>query len=275
MNKKPVVGIIGAGQWGQNIVRVMNELATVKTVAVRDTVKYTEMAQKYPKINFSDDYQNILTDSEVTHVCIATPIDTHVDITGEVLKAGKHVLVEKPLANNETEVKNLYNLASHNQLALLTNYLYCLDPTLDEIMTKLPTTKGQVTYQSTWHKWGSFDESIVDNLLVHDIALACKLLGSITTISHLELETDLVTIHFEHENGRSEIEINRRIEDKKSRITTVTIGGEQTSFSPAPQLLDKQLSYFLTLQNANRNTDAEKTDLGVAQALQLIKQQIN
>src|SRR3989344_1484604 len=109
--KKPVsIGIIGVGRWGTNYLKTFNELenCSVKWVcsSTQDTIKKAlgKITAK-SGLKATTNYKSILEDRNVDAVAIATSGSAHYKLTKEALEAGKHVLVEKPLAFSSQEVK--------------------------------------------------------------------------------------------------------------------------------------------------------------------------
>jgi predicted dehydrogenase len=94
------VGVIGYGYWGPNLVR--NFMASGETRVTRvcdmSQARLDKVAALYPGISLTPDPQELIADSRVDAVVIATPVDTHYHLAMAALKAGKHVLVEKPVA---------------------------------------------------------------------------------------------------------------------------------------------------------------------------------
>src|ERR671933_1407012 len=112
------VGVIGYGYWGPNLVRNFAEIGGSRVVAVSDlsTQRLAEVRGRYPSVKTTTDYRDLLSDTSIDAVVIATPVRTHADLALEALRAGKHVLVEKPLAASLEEARELLRLASDRSL---------------------------------------------------------------------------------------------------------------------------------------------------------------
>src|SRR3954451_2174422 len=93
------VGVVGFGYWGPNLVRnfANSESTRVLGVSDLDPAKLALSKRLYPTIA-TPDFRDLLKDPAVDAVAIATPVHTHYDLAMSALRAGKHVLVEKPLA---------------------------------------------------------------------------------------------------------------------------------------------------------------------------------
>ena len=96
------VGVIGAGYWGPKHIRVFSELpgSRVAMVADMDEQRLAATRAQYRHVRVTTDYRDVLYSSDIDAVVIATPVSTHSRLAREALLAGKHVLVEKPLASS-------------------------------------------------------------------------------------------------------------------------------------------------------------------------------
>jgi len=94
------VAQIGVGYWGPNLLRnlVSNNDCEVKTVVDYSGNRRKFVRDLYPRIDTTDQINEVLNDSQIDAVIIATPVATHFDLSMKVLDAGKHILVEKPMA---------------------------------------------------------------------------------------------------------------------------------------------------------------------------------
>ena len=128
------IGVIGAGWWGKNIVNTLERLSSVSSVVVFD--KQPEVREQFAeckKTTFAHSLEEVLSDSSVEGVCLATPPPTHYDISKRILLAGKHVLVEKPPAYELTQVKELGNIAASGNLVYMLDALYLFQQPIQRI----------------------------------------------------------------------------------------------------------------------------------------------
>ncbi len=105
------VGVIGCGAWGKNLVRNFYQLGALKTVCDLNEAGLEALKQKFPGIEVTPDYQEILKDTSIKGVVVATPAFTHYDLAQEALQAEKDVFVEKPLALKYSQGEELVSLA--------------------------------------------------------------------------------------------------------------------------------------------------------------------
>src|SRR2546423_4374444 len=100
-NHKPVrVAVVGLGYWGPNLVRNLSEVPDAEVVWGCDLREkpLAALARRYPRVAPTSRIADVLEDPAVDAVVIATPVSTHYELALAALEAGKHVLVEKPLA---------------------------------------------------------------------------------------------------------------------------------------------------------------------------------
>src|SRR5438045_1070532 len=94
------IAVIGAGYWGPNLVRNLNEAPGAEPVAVADLSqeRLDAIHKRFPAVRVTTDHATLFGDPNIDAVCIATPVNTHRRLVEQALAAGKHVFVEKPLA---------------------------------------------------------------------------------------------------------------------------------------------------------------------------------
>ncbi len=138
------LAIIGAGRWGKNHVRTANSLLNAEQITVCD---YSEQARKTvkeinPAINFTTNFDEVLDDDKINSVIIATPAETHYELAKKALKAGKNVLVEKPITLIPEEAEELLNLSLELNLKLMVGHVLLYHPAVLRIKEGLQ--KGEI-----------------------------------------------------------------------------------------------------------------------------------
>jgi len=108
------IALIGYGYWGKRLLKYLLEQFHIECIYGRSLDNHGV---------FTNNLEEAFRD-EIDAVVIATPMDTHYSLVRRALKAGKHVLCEKPLAFSTEEVKYLYSLADVKKLHLVTEYTY-------------------------------------------------------------------------------------------------------------------------------------------------------
>ena len=123
---KVQVAVIGCGYWGQNLLRNFCELeeAEVLLVCDFDARSLLRAQRRYPTIETTQSYKDVLLDPRVEAVVIATPVSTHYSFAKQALQAGKHVLVEKPLAQSSAQVLDLIEIAEAAGKSLMVDHTF-------------------------------------------------------------------------------------------------------------------------------------------------------
>lgn len=284
MRMKHRVALVGAGRWGRNILRSLEGLAEVSAIVHGGSLETKAFLEaQYPTLLITD-VATVLADATINTVCIATPISTHADLVRMALNAGKHVFVEKPLSRNPKIVAELYDLAAQKGCVLFTGYIYAYDPTFEELIRRTKDA-SDITASFVWKKYGSFDSSLIENLLVHDIGLAHELLGK-GELEVTNLEENFFSGVYRTPRGSAHIVIDRESSAKTKTITVVADGKEyrhntgflETSTNGAHAIVREQSGELLTIELKvffdclnDLHIDNEKrrrADLAIAAALE-------
>lgn len=117
---------IGVGYWGPNLLRnlVSNNDCNVKLVVDIAKDRRDYVTTLYPNIAVSENVQDIVNDSSINAVIIATPFKTHYDFTIRMIKTGKHVLIEKPMASNLSEIEEIRALQKEKNLIVMVGHTF-------------------------------------------------------------------------------------------------------------------------------------------------------
>src|SRR6266404_2355232 len=130
--KTPRVGVIGAGYWGKNLVRNFHALNALETVCDLDEDILNRIRQEY-KVATTKDYDAVVGDPLVDAIVIAAPPRQHYELAAKALNAGKHVFVEKPLALNAQDGKQLVQIARDRNLVLMVGHILEYHPAIIEL----------------------------------------------------------------------------------------------------------------------------------------------
>src|SRR5215213_3963580 len=120
------IGVIGCGYWGPNLLRNFseNEEARLHWMCDLDAKRLEILGRRYPSAMTTTDYRQLLADSKLDAVVIATPVSTHFNFAREALLAGKHVLIEKPFTASVMEAEQLIELAEARKLTLMVDHTF-------------------------------------------------------------------------------------------------------------------------------------------------------
>jgi predicted dehydrogenase len=207
------VGVVGYGYWGPNIVRNFSEVPGCQLVAVSDMRpdRLAAVRSRYPAIRTFADANELIADRRIDAVVIVTPVSTHFDLAMQALRAGKHVLVEKPLASNTEQAARLVEEAERRRLVLSVDHTFVYSGAVRKIKELVSThSLGDIYYyDSVRVNLGLFqhDVNVIWDLAVHDLAIMDHVLPwqpvgvSATGMSHLDGEPEniaFLTLFFEN-----------------------------------------------------------------------------
>lgn len=219
------LAIIGLGRWGKNLIREFSTLARV-TIAqnLGDTQNILWLKKNYQHIKSSTKISDIINDSKIDAIVIATPISTHFKIAKDALSGNKHVFVEKPPAIKFSQTQQLLKMARNKGLALFVDNTLLYDPVFQK-MDHMLDKKQKLEINFQWQKWGTFEENINWNLTYHAVCLSIYLLGSPNSFETKDKPTtDKVRLDLKFRNGESHIFINRAFKGTPSQTIAVQNG---------------------------------------------------
>ena len=127
-DKIPMIAIVGAGAWGKNLIRNYHQLGALKLVCDANEVTLAQLKQEYLNLETCLSFTDILTNSSIQGIVIASPSETHFSLAREALLAGKHTYVEKPMALHDGEGEELVRLAQEKNLILMVGHLLQYHP---------------------------------------------------------------------------------------------------------------------------------------------------
>lgn len=171
------VGIVGAGYWGPNLVRSFAETPGCEVRYVCDLRQdlLAKIAKRFHQVKVTTRFDDLLNDPEVDGVVIATPAATHADMAARALNAGKHVLVEKPLAHEVEAGENLVRLAEAQNRILMVGHTFEFNPAVRKLkdIIRDPTFGDIVYLYSRRVNLGVLrhDVNALWNLAPHDVSI--------------------------------------------------------------------------------------------------------
>jgi predicted dehydrogenase len=149
MSKTPSVAVIGAGYWGPNLVRNFRSSPEWDLVAVcdLDEARARKVIGHRSTVEVETSVARLLNRSDIDAVAIATPARTHAPLALAAFEAGKHVLVEKPLAENAADAADMVEAAERAERVLMIDHTYCYTPAVAYIREAVATgTLGEILY---------------------------------------------------------------------------------------------------------------------------------
>ncbi len=206
------IAAIGAGAWGKNIVRTLNQLGNLTLVAEASPLLREQITADYPLLEAVADYTELLTHNEVQAVTIATPAPTHHAIAKACLLAGKDVFVEKPLTMTVADAEELVELAAKHNRVLMVGHLLLYKPAVEFLKSFLAEGKLGKVFSLHQERAKLGKARAVENALwslgVHDVAALLYIVGSapdhVSFSGHCGLQDsveDDTYIHMRFANG--------------------------------------------------------------------------
>ncbi|SRR5579875_200691 len=207
----PGVAVVGLGYWGPNWVRNFQQLQCAHRVIAcdLDARRRNHVKQLHPSVETTASFDDVLRDSEVEGVVIATPVSTHYRLARMALESGKSVLVEKPLATSRQEAAELVRLAQVRKRTLMVGHTFLYSaPVLKTREIIQSGELGEIFYISSVRaNLGLFqhDVNVAWDLATHDISIILWLLDrlphSVTCQGQSHYRSDvedvaLLTLHF-------------------------------------------------------------------------------
>lgn len=192
------VGVIGYGYWGPNLVRNFMTYSDAQVVSVcdRDSMRLEKVQSLYPTVKITTRSEDLISDTEVDAVVIATPVASHYELAMAALKAGKHVFVEKPITIESAQASKLIDEAARRKLVLMVDHTFVYTGAVRKMreITKTPEFGKLRYYDSTRVNLGIFqhDVNVLWDLAVHDLTIMSYIIDdkpvavSATGYSHIK-----------------------------------------------------------------------------------------
>ncbi len=184
MQKQLNVGVIGCGYWGPNVIRNLRALPDCRIAAICDLQedRLARMQRLYPEITVTTDVDGFLESPEIEAIAIATPSDTHYDLALRSLGAGKHVIVEKPMAASVQACRELIECAEARGLTLMVGHTFVYSAPVRFLKRMVDAGElGEIRYINSHRlNLGLFqkDINVAWDLAPHDISIILFLLGT-------------------------------------------------------------------------------------------------
>src|SRR4051812_20278935 len=184
MNPAGAIGtmVVGYGYWGPNIVRNVVERPEFRLMGLceLDEGRINDFRRRHPGVWIERDLDTALADPRVEAVAIATPPHTHFQLVRRALEAGKHVLVEKPLARTSEEAAELVAIAEERDLVLMPGHTFLYSPAVNKVRDLIQEDElGEIYFvTSSRMNLGLYQQDgVVLDLAPHDLSILLHWLG--------------------------------------------------------------------------------------------------
>jgi len=171
------VAVVGFGYWGPNLVRNFMASSKYRVVAICDTSdpRLGRAASLYPSVRTTKELGDLLADPSIDLIACATPVSTHFPLGMAVLEAGKHLLLEKPMAMSTAETDALLARARERERRVFVDHTFVFTPAVQKMKELLRSgALGRpLYYDSTRINLGLFqhDVDVLWDLLPHDLSI--------------------------------------------------------------------------------------------------------
>ncbi|MFA5097737.1 MAG: Gfo/Idh/MocA family oxidoreductase [Candidatus Margulisiibacteriota bacterium] len=180
-DKSASIALIGAGYWGKNLFRVLNELKVLSALCETDNDVLSKYKREYPDIECCSSLKALLGSKAISAVVIAAPAAKHYELTKMALEQGKDVYVEKPLALKALEGRELVELARRSKKVLMVGHILQYHPAVKKLKELIQDGQiGKIQYiYSNRLNIGKLrtEEDILLSFAPHDISVILSLVG--------------------------------------------------------------------------------------------------
>jgi predicted dehydrogenase len=176
------VAVVGYGYWGPNLARNASERPelSLEWLCDHDERQLDAFSRRHPGARTTREFDEVLADRCVDAVIIATPPRSHHALAKRALQAGKHVLVEKPLATNLVDAQDLADTAEERGLVLMPGHTFVYSPPVNAVRDLIETdVVGDIHFvTSSRMNLGKYQrDGVICDLAPHDLSILLYWLG--------------------------------------------------------------------------------------------------
>ncbi|PPE03167.1 Gfo/Idh/MocA family protein [Holospora curviuscula] len=175
-----MIAVVGCGLWGTNILRTLSEMRVLEAICDEDSTCSSNRSQCFqvPALTFPQ----ILENDRIQGVVLSIPAPLHAKMALLVLSSGKHVWIEKPMALNLQDAKNICALADENNLQVLVGHVIRYHGAFEKMVTLIHAQEiGEILYidciRNNWGRVCPWEKDALWSLGVHDISLVLSLMA--------------------------------------------------------------------------------------------------
>lgn len=207
------VGVVGTGALGQHHARIYDELESTELVGIYDVDQHRarEIAARH-QTQACSSLEQLIEVAEA--VSVVVPTDLHRQVAGQFIEAGKHVLIEKPIATTTAEAEELVDLANKHNVIVQVGHVERFNPVLSYLEQTARNPRFIEAHRLApypppregLHPRGT-EVSVVLDLMIHDIEVILHLVGSPVKAIHavgapvLSPTEDIANVRLAFENG--------------------------------------------------------------------------
>ncbi len=226
----PRVALVGVGGWGKNHARVLKELGALAAICDVNPSRMLEFSRFYGVPGYRT-VDELLADGDFDAAVVATPTSTHREVALKLIEAGKHVLVEKPMAPSAKEAEEIVEAAARSGVVLAAGYIERFNPAVVELKNMMSSGRTGTPLFAEFHRENRrpthiSDVGILHDTSVHDIDTARWLLGEPSRVyarlsAVVGPKEDHAVVVLEFDGPRVAVITSNWITPKKERRMTV------------------------------------------------------
>lgn len=177
------IAVVGLGYWGPNLLRNLYELHRCEKIIAcdLDEVKLNRIKSRYPVVEVTTDFSQVINDDHIDGVIVATPVSSHFPLAHQVLNAGKHLFLEKPFTSSRIEAEKLIETGKKNRCVIMVGHTFEFSPPVLKIKEFLDNKElGEIFYISSSRVnlgLHQKDVSVIWDLAPHDFSCIFFWLG--------------------------------------------------------------------------------------------------
>ena len=130
---RPKIGVVGCGNWGINHIRTLYQLDALSGVIEKNKDTLDDIKNMYPGILVFDKLADAILSTDISAYVVATPAETHYEVAMEIINAGCHVLIEKPVSLKIDEAYNLKKCAEDKNVNLMAGHVMLFHPAIKKM----------------------------------------------------------------------------------------------------------------------------------------------
>jgi len=216
MNKPINVGVVGCGYWGPNLIRNFRSLpdCNLRVMCDLNQARLAHLTQLYPEVSTETSFDRLVGRPDLNAIAIATSVRTHYPMAKACLLAGKHVLIEKPMAASAAECEELIALAARQGVVLMVGHTFLYSEPVRKIKEIVDNHDiGELRYISARRlNLGLFqkDINVAWDLAPHDISIILHIMQEVpfsvncrggAHITHGIEDVTSMSLHFSKERS--------------------------------------------------------------------------
>ncbi len=232
-DRPQTIAVVGYGYWGAKHVRVLTSSPGVEVIVVDASLDRLRVAaDHHASVRLASDLEEVLDD--VDAVVVATPPSTHAEVARRALEAGKHVLVEKPLATSVADAEMLVEIAARQDVRLMVGHTFEYNAAVWKLRELVRSGElGQVLYiDSARLNLGRYqsDVNVIWDLAPHDISIISYVLDELpestqvwahNSISDQHVDVAYLRLDFPVSGTRAYVHVSWLTPNKVRQVTVV------------------------------------------------------